>query len=151
MVGERIQNAVDDREPIWRRIEDRIDNKSHNLRNRPGDRLRKRLPDFEHRNFGGGKAVGAIEAGVALAIDEVVGVPFGSDTEIVDSEPVSGGMKYTINVDAPFENMAEFRAFYEGGTGFTSLLTDTINVSNTEVVKTRVLRDTYQMEIVVED
>lgn len=140
-----------DREPVWRRLEDRIDNRAHSLRNRPGRRVQESIPSFENRNFGGGIAIGILEAAVAIILKETVGIPFGSDTEAVGAEPTGDGVIYTINVDAPFENMAQAQAFIESGTGFTSVLTDRINVSNVDVLKTRVLRDTYQIEILVED
>lgn len=140
-----------DREPVWRKIEDRVDDRAHSLRNRPGKRVKRSIPSFENRNLGGGIAVGILEAAIAIILKDTLGVPFGSDTEAVGAEPTGDGVIYTINVDAPFENMAQARAFIESGTGFTSVLTDRINVSNVDVLKTRVLRDTYQIEILVED
>lgn len=140
-----------DREPIWRKLEDKVDSKASEVRNVPGSRLKRKFPQFENRNFGGGIAVGLVEAGVAMILKETVGVPFGSETEIVGVTPRNGGVVYTINVDAPANNMAEARAFLESGTGFTSILTDKLEVENSEILKTRVLRDTYQIEILVED
>lgn len=150
MVGERLRNTLD-REPVWRRVEDRIGGTARRIRNKPGQVLQRRFPQFPNRNFGGGVAVGTVEAGVALILEDTLGIPFGSDTEIVDSQAVSGGMKYIVNIDAPFENMARARAFLEANTGFTSLLTDLLKVENVDVVNTRTIRDTYQIEIVVED
>lgn len=140
-----------DREPVWRKLENRIGDRPRRLRNTPGTMLRRRVPEFENRNFGGGIGVGIVEAAVAVVLKESIGVPFGSDTEVVDSSATGNGMRYTVNVDSPFENMAEARAFIESGTGFTSILTDKLDVENTQVVKTRVLRDTYQIEVLVED
>lgn len=144
--------GIADREPIWRKAEDRIDDVGYKLRNIPGSRLQKRMPNFENRNFGGGVAVGTIEAAVAVILEETVGVPFGSDTEIIDVEPEDRESNiYTVDVDAPFENMATARAFFESQTGFASLLTDLIEVEEVHVLKTRPLRDTYQVKIRVED
>lgn len=150
MVGKRLRDALD-REPVWRRIEDRIDGAAHNTRNIPGRRLRRKFPQFPNRNFGGGLGVGAIEAGISLILKRTLGLPFGSDVEIVDSQAMDGGTLYTVDVDAPFENMAQAQAFFEANTGFTSLLTDLINVRGVTVMKTRPIRDTYQIEIMVED
>lgn len=140
-----------DREPIIRKLENRLHERATELRNRPGRRFAKRVPDFEHRNVGGGKLVGAIEGGIALLIKETVGLPLGSDVEVVDVEPTQGGNIYTINVDAPFENMAQAQAFFEAGTGYTSFFTDLIEVQSTETLKVRSVRDTYQIEVLVRD
>lgn len=140
-----------DREPIWRRIEDQFDDLMSEVRNAPGRRLEREFPQFENRNFGGGLAVGGVEAGIALILKETVGLPLGSDVEVVDSEPAEGGTIYTVNVDSPTENMAQAQAFLESGTGFTSYLTDLIKVESTSVLRTRTVRDTYQVEILVED
>lgn len=140
-----------DREPFWRDLEDAVEGTAHDLRNRPGSRLKRTIPPLENRNFGGGRVVGALEAGVAIILQETVGLPLGSDVEVVDTEPAQGGTAYTINVDAPTRNMAETEAFFEAGVGFTSLLTDLIEVESTEVLRTRIVRDTYQIEVLVED
>lgn len=150
MVGERVRRRLNSK-PIWRRAENIVDDTLHNVRNAPGDALRKNIPEVDNRNFGAGLAVGTVEAAVALVLKETIGIPFGSDVEIVDTEPAQGGVIYTVNVDAPFQNMAQAQAFFESGTGFTSLLTDQIDVQSAEVLRTRPLRDTYQVEILVED
>lgn len=150
MVGQRVRSALD-REPFWRRVEGRVGSRANRFRNRPGSALRRRFPQFPNRNFGGGITVGLVEAGVALVLEDTLGIPFGSDTEIVDSQPVSGGTQYTVNIDAPTENMARARAFLEANTGFTSVLTDLLEVQSVDVLRTRTVRDTYQVEIVVRD
>lgn len=150
MTGERLRRALD-REPIWRRVEGRIDKRASRIRNRPGKAVARRLPQFPQRNFGGGITVGVVQAAISIVLERTVGIPFGADTEIVDTEPASNGTLYTVNVDSPFENMAQAKAYFEANTGFTSLLTDLLEVRNVEVLKTRPLRDTYQVEILVED
>lgn len=150
MVGERARRLVD-RKPLIRRAEQVVDDTAHNARNAPGSRLRSRFPPLENRNVGGGIAVGALEAAVAIVLKDTLGVPFGSDIEISDVQPADRGNIYTVNVDAPFENMARAEAFFEAQTGFTSLLTDQIDVSEVEVLRKRPLRDTYQIKIRVED
>lgn len=150
MVRNRLRNALD-REPIWRKINDRIRDKSSNLRNTPGERLANSFPQFPNRNIGGGVAVGIVEAGVAIVLERTLGIPFGAETEISDVSTTNRGTVFTVNVNSPFENMARARAFIESGTGFTTLLTEEMNVQSVEVLKTRTLRDTYQIEILIEN
>lgn len=140
-----------DREPIWRKIEERIQGKASERRNAPGERLAEYSPSFEHRNFGDGKAVGMLEAGIAVLLKQVIGVPLGSEVEVIGVEATDGGNIYTVNVDAPFKNMAEAQAFFESGTGYASVLTDLMKVQETQVLRTRSLRDTYQVKILVRD
>lgn len=142
--------GISDREPIWRKAEDLVDNTGYNLRNKPSNALGV-LPRYKNRNIGGGIGIGVVQAAIAKILDDTVGVPFGSDTEIIGMEPADNGVVYTVNVDAPTENMAQARAFLESGTGFTSILTDLLQVENVEVLKTRTLRDTYQVEVLIED
>lgn len=151
-VGDRVRPRKRlEMEPIWRKLEDRLEGPLHKLRNRPGTSIKKRFPQFENRNIGGGVAVGLVEAGVAVILEETVGIPFGSDVDTSGISKRPDGVVYTINVDAPTQNMAEARAFLDSGTGFTSILTDTLKVRDTEVLKTRAIRDTYQVEILVKD
>lgn len=143
---------VFDREPIIRRIERRIDDRAHRFRINTFDKpLQRRVPKIGQRNLGQGIGAGVVEAGIAIVLEETVGIPFGSDVEVVDTEGVEGGTLYTVNVDAPLENMARARGFFEATTGFTSLLTDVWMVENVEVLRTRPLRDTYQIEVMVRD
>lgn len=150
MVGETVRDMLD-REPVLRKLEDRFDDRLSSLRNRPGDMLSQRVPQIPNRNIGGGIAVGTVEAAIAIVLEETVGIPFGSDVEVVDTDSVRGGTLYTVNVDSPFRNMARARAFFESTTGFTSLLTDLLEVQSTEVLRTRTIRDTYQVEVLVQD
>jgi hypothetical protein len=150
MAGERVRRALD-REPIWRRVEGRIDNRASRLRNRPGGTLKRRIPQFPNRNFGGGIAIGVVQAAISIVLERTVGIPFGADTEMVDTTITNEGTVYTVNVDSPFENMAQAKAYFEANTGFTALLTDLLEVRSVSLIKTRPLRDTYQIEILVED
>lgn len=150
MVGERLRSTLD-REPVWRKIEDRFANPGHKFRNIPGSRIRSRVPNFQNRNFGAGKGVGIVEAAIAVILSETVGVPFGADADVQSVEPAGNGTLYTVNVNAPTQNMAEARAFIDSGTGFTSILTDTLRVRNVELLDRRTLRDTYQIEVLIED
>lgn len=152
MVGERIQNAVQSTlgdEPVLRRVGDRLDDRSSNIRNRQSARVQTVTPSLPRRNIGDGMAVGVIGS----ALEDLIStyVPIGSDTEVVGVTGRGDGIVYTINTDAVFENMAKAEGFMESGTGFTSFVTDKIDVENAEVLRTRPLRDTYQVEVYVED
>ena len=150
MVGERIGDAID-REPIFHQIEDRIDEAFSGARNAPSRKLQNRFPQLENRNLGGGTVTGLVEAGIAKVLEDTLGVPFGASAEVTDVEPIERGQVYTVNVDAPTENMAQARAFLESTTGFSSVLTDVIEVNEAEVLNVRPLRDTYQIKVRVED
>lgn len=148
MVGERIQNALGD-EPVLRRVGDRLDDRASNIRNRQSRRIQMATPSLDRRNIGDGMAVGLIGS----AIEDIISayVPIGSDTEVVGISKKGKGVVYTVNTDAVFENMAKAEGFMESGTGFTSFLTDKIDVENVEILRTRPLRDTYQVQVYVED
>ena len=152
MVGERLKDALD-REPFWRKAEDRIRNPTNRLRNAPGKQLRRRVPRFQKRNFGAGIGAGTVASGVAVILEDTVGVPFGADSDVQDVTPAGDGSGniYTVNVNAPTENMAKARAFIDAGTGFTSILTDALDVQDVEVLGTRMLRDTYQVKLKIKD
>lgn len=149
MTGERLRGMAD-REPIVRKITDKVGDRSNKLRNRVGKNARERLPRFGNRNIGEGTVIGTIEAGVATLLKDTVGIPFGSEVEIADISKSQGGTVYTVNVNAPFEDMAKMQAFFEANTGFTSLLTNKLNVESVDVLNTRLARDTYQIDILVE-
>lgn len=136
---------------IIRAITNRFQNRANDLRNKPGTQLEEKIPDVPNRNFGGGLAIGGIEAGIAVVLEDTVGVPFGGSSDVVGVEAVEGGVKYTVNVNAPTQNMAQARAFIDSSTGFTSYLTDLYDVQDVELTKTRMLRDTYQVELLIKD
>jgi len=150
MAGERIAEALN-REPFIKQVSDAVTDTAHNVREAPDNAIQQNTPDIPRRNLGGGTAIGAITAALATVVEDTVGVPFGASSDIVDSEPVNGGIKYTVNVNAPIETMAEARASIDSTTGFTSFLTDRIEVDNVEIEKTRILRDTFQVEVIVRD
>lgn len=152
MVGERLKKRFD-RRPIWRKAEDQIKNPGHNLRNRVSGSIGNRVPRFENRNFGGGIGVGVVSAAVATILEDTVGLPFGGSADVMGVRPAQDGQGnvYTVNVNAPTEDMAKARAFIDAGTGFTSLLTDTLRVREVEILDKRTVRDTYQIELRIID
>lgn len=122
------------------------------FRNRYSKRVESATPDFlEGRAIGSGTMTGAVGAGILTILEETVGVPFGASSDIVSVDPVDGGAIYTVNVNAPTQNMAQARAFIDSTTGFVSYLTDRFEIENAEVLNTRMARDTYQVEVLVED
>lgn len=148
MVGERIKDVMGD-EPILRRIGGRIDDRASNVRNRQSRRVQMATPSLDRRNLGDGMTVGIIGS----AIEDLIAtyVPIGSQTEIASVKSQGEGIVYTINTDSVTENMARAEAAMESGTGFTTFLTDNLDVENVEVLRTRPLRDSYQVEVYVED
>lgn len=140
-----------DREPIIKRAADGVRDTFHTQRTRLDGVVEENTPQFENRNIGGGTAVGAAAAAIATAVEDTVGLPFGASSDIVASRSVSEGTEYTVNVNAPFRNMAEARATIDSSTGFTSYLTDRIAIENVEIQRTRVFRDTYQIDVLVEE
>jgi len=148
MVGERISNMLD-REPVLRKAESSIEGPLRNLRSNIDGSIEGIVPRVPNRNIGGGVGVGFLEAAVAAVIDEYV--PLAAEADVVNVESTDMGMEYTVNVNAPFENMARARAFIDSGTGFTTILTDELDVQDVEVLKTRPLRDTYQIKLLIQD
>jgi len=150
MIGNRVKSLVD-REPLGVKVNNAVTSRTHKARQRPGKRLERRLPDFQNRNIGRGTAIGAVASGIAVILEDTVGVPFGASSDIVDSRSDGNATVYTVNVNAPTEHMAQARAMIDSTTGFSSFLTDKLDVENLEVEKTRIFRDTFQAEIRVEN
>lgn len=143
-------------EPPMMEIQNRFSGRLSKARNAPGELLKtdlKRegiLPRSEKRNIGNGVAVGALEAGVAAILEQVIGFPLGASVDIIDSEVVDENTeRYTVNVNAPTKNMAEVRAFIDSTTGFTSLITEKFELEKTTILRTRTVRDTHQVELLV--
>lgn len=150
-----VRDALD-RDPPLMELQNRVSRPASRARNTPGKLLktdlqeRGFLPRTQKRNIGNGVAVGAIEAGIAVVLEQVIGFPLGASVDIIESEPIDETTeRYTVNVNAPTMNMAEVRAFIDSSTGFTSLLTERFELQNTEVLRTRTVRDTYQVELLI--
>jgi hypothetical protein len=132
---------------IGERIKERIGRKTIRPRNKPGKMLQKRVPSFAQSNFGEGTVAGAVTAGVAVVLEDVIGVPFGADTDVVDVEQDGTDLIYVVDVNAPAANMAQARAFMDATTGFTSYIMEEYDVQDAEVVAVRPLRDTYRVRV----
>ena len=150
MVGERVVDRLN-KKPVWTEVDDRIADQMHDVRNTPGNSFRQQVPRLGKRNLGDAIGLGLIEAGIAVVLEEVVGVPFGADVDVNGVNPVDDGVIYTVNVNAPTENMARARAFIDAGTGFTAILTDELDVRGIEIVSKRSLRDTYQIQVKIKE
>jgi len=139
------------KEPIIRRVSDSLTDRAHQRRASLDGTIKRTTPSLNRGNLGDGRGVGIITAAIAVIVEDTVGIPFGATSDIVFSESVEEGTKYTVNVNAPFENMAEARASIDSSTGFTSFLTDEIDVQSVSIERTRVLRDTFQVDILVRE
>jgi hypothetical protein len=135
--------------PIGHRIKELVASEARQVREAPGKRIREKTPDPPGANFRDGRTVGMIGGGILTILEDTLGLPFGASSDIVETRPVKGGVVYTINVNAPTQNVAEARAFLDSSTGFSSYVTDAYDVSDVEVLNERLLRDTYQVEIKV--
>lgn len=129
------------------RIKDRLGRRTFRLRNKPGEALQKRMPSLGQSNLGEGTLAGAITAGAAVIIEDTVGVPFGASADTYEVHREGEWVVYTVDVNAPSQNMAQARAFIDSTTGFTSFLMEEYNVDEAEVVKVRPLRDTYRVQV----
>lgn len=137
---------------LSRRVSDRVNAKAeagHEVRTYVGDRLVEVSPNFDNENFNKGTITGAFVSAIAAVVNEYV--PIAADTEIVDSEPVQDGTRYTVNVDSPLESQARFRAMLESGTGWTSYLTDEFDMEDPQAIHKRPARDTWQVEVTVKE
>jgi len=146
MVGERVKQRLD-RKPVWRRASERLAEPGHEVRSAIGSNVGSRVPEFENRNFGNGIGAGVVGAAAATIIEDTVGVPFGGSSDILNVRPAGKANEYTVNVNAPMEDMAKVRAFLDSSTGFLSLLTDELDVQDVELVDKRALRDTYEVKL----
>lgn len=137
---------------VSRRISRKINSRAeagHQLRTFIGDRIVEVTPNFDNENFNEGTVAGAVVSAVAALVDEYV--PIAADTEIVDSEPVENGTRYTVNVDSPLESQARFRAMIESGSGWTSYLVDEYDMEDPQPLRKRPARDTWQVDVVVRE
>jgi len=146
MVGERLKKFTE-REPVWRQVEKKVGPRASKARNRPMNRLEKRVPQVPNRNIGGGVGIGIIGAAIIRAVKDYV--PLATSVDLVDTQDTNGGVLYTLNVDAPMQDIAKAEAFMEAASGFTSVLTDRMQVEDARVVKSRVVKDTYEIKVLV--
>lgn len=116
-----------------------------NVRNYPVEKWRK------SQDLVDGQLFAIATAAVAEVINSGLRVPFGADSQIHDSETLSDGVRYYVDVNAPFKSTAEGRATIDSGTGFTSFFVDDIEVEDVKRINTRPGRDTYRVTLVVRD
>lgn len=148
MVGERLPDVTRDKPPL-KKLTDRVSRRASRMRNRPTERLQEQSPSFENRNIGDGMSVAFLQAAVTQVLKDVVGVPLAAEADITSVQNHSKGKVYTIVVESPTESLAEARAFLDAGAGFTSILTDVIDVQDTKIVRNRIVRDTHEIEVLV--
>lgn len=147
MVGERVKKVIGDRPSVVRKAADRFDGPFSERRNNIPERIARMTPDFQQRNLGDGFGIGYIAAGVAVIIEDTVGVPFGASSDTVNIERNGNVFTYTVDTNAPFPNMAKARAAIDAGTGFTGVFTERIEFQSFEKVKERPFRDTYRIKV----
>lgn len=115
------------------------------------DRVDKRINDFPIRsdnpNFTPNTMVGGVIVAAVTGIQDYVPVNTGAGAQLIDAQNQEGGTLYILDVDAPTQSMARFRAQFESGTGATSFWTDRLEVRSIEKTSTRVMRDTYRVEV----
>lgn len=138
------------REPIGRRVRKKLSSRVSKARNEPGERIKSAAPTFGDRNVGSGVFIGATGAAVATVLEDTLGIPFGATVDITDVEESGDEIVYTVDVNAPTENIAEARAFIDSTTGFVSYLTDEYEIEDAEIMTTRMVRDTYRVKVKVE-
>lgn len=124
-----------------------IGEQTSQVRGKPAEVVENVAPELPDMNIGGGQGAGAVGAGILTLLEDTVGVPFGSSTDIVNIEEDGTDLIYTVDVNSPTENIAKARAAIDSGTGFTTYLTDEFDIDSAEVVSTRVMRDTYRVEV----
>jgi hypothetical protein len=138
---------------IGDRIKQRVSSRTFKLRNRPGEALQERMPSASKRNIGEGTLAGAITAGIAVVAEDTLGVPFGASADTYEVERLTQNgdewILYTVDVNAPSQNMAQARAFIDSSTGFLSYIVDEFDVEEADVVTVRPLRDTYRVKVKV--
>lgn len=147
MVGENLKNIIGDRPSVIRDLANRVDGPLSERRNEIPMRVARNLPSFNERNFGGGFGIGYVAAAVAVILEDTVGIPFGADADVINVETDGDTFTYTIDVNSPFPKMAEARGAIDSSTGFTSVLTEKIDILSAEKIKERPVRDTYRVEV----
>lgn len=139
---------------VQEKIKEQLDNRAdagHSIRVGIGDKIVDVTPSFQNDNIRPGTLVGLTYAAIATTIDELAPVDIAAETEITNVERVDEGMMYTVNVDAPLEQQGRFQALAESGQGFISFMTDDMEVKSQSLPRKRVVRDTWQFEVLVKD
>jgi len=136
--------GIDVSEPQFREYKRQIASKTSELRNMAGDALADVLPEFKDRNIGNANLIATYYAAAASV--------FGGNTDLVNMEQVDEStVRYTVHVEGITRNNARARSFLTSGNGLASYVVDNISAENVEVVTERVLIDTYEAVILVEE
>lgn len=133
-----------------KRLSSEVGKRATKVRNKPVDAALGRI-DLGRRNIGQGKGMGAVGAGLAVILEDVLGIPFGASVDTHNVEYVQDGEIYTVDVNAPFHRMADARSMIDTSTGFTGFITDDIEILETELIKARPIRDTYRVKVKIHD
>jgi hypothetical protein len=131
-------------EPQFREYKRQIASKTSELRNKAGDAVANVLPEFKGRNIGNANLIATYYAAAAST--------FGGNIDLVSMEQVDDStVRYTVHVEGITRNNARARSFLSSGNGLASYVVDNISAENVEVVTERVLIDTYEAVILIEE
>lgn len=126
----------------------------------PGSSLRQTLTSAGERfpinppneNVTPNTFAGAIGTYLVYVAEDYLPVRLGADVSISDVQEISEDRyEYTVNVNAPLEGQARFKAIMQAGTGAVSLWVDDFTIEDYKVIKKRPARDTYQYKIIIEE
>lgn len=96
--------------------------------------------------------VGALGTYLTYAIEDYLPVRLGATVSITEGKRLSEDKyEYTIDVNAPLESQARFKALITSGTGVVSLWVDTFEITEFEKIRTRPARDTYRYKVVLKE
>jgi len=139
-------------------IPERVRKREKQLRE-PGSSFRQAISNASdavpiqppNENISTNTFTGAVGTYLVYIAEDYLPVRLGADVSISNIDEVGDGRyKYEVNVNAPLEGQARFKAIMQAGTGATSLWVDEFTIDNFEVIKERPARDTYQYEIIIE-
>ena len=77
-----------------------VERRPSNLRNLLNEKLVNKLGNRAPGKVGQGELIGFLVGGAFLGLEEVIGVPLGATSDIVDVNAAEDGTIYTVNVNA---------------------------------------------------
>jgi len=109
----------------------------------------RRLPvEPPNENITTDTMIGAIGTFIVFTAEDYLPVRLGASVSITDSEKISENeYRYVVDVNAPLEAQARFKALMQTGTGAVSLWVDEFEIESFERIKKRPARDTYRYEL----